>query len=319
MPIKNRLTQMLGIQHPVLLAPMDLVSGGRLAAAVSQAGGLGLLGGGHGDGDWIDREWGRAGNVRIGCGFITWSLAKHPHVLDRALARRPAAVMLSFGDPRPFAPAIRTAGAVLICQVQTVSQACEAVEAGADVIVAQGTEAGGHGMSEPLFTLLPQVADAFPGTLVVAAGGIADGRGVAAALMLGAEGVLMGTRFYASQEADGHPEAKRRIVEAQGGQTVRSIIFDLSRRIRWPAPYTGRLLRNRHAETWLGRENELEARMEAVGREYAVAREHGDFNVAGVIAGESCALIHDIPPAGEIVERVIAEAERLIGSHGGAV
>ena len=319
MPIQNRLTQMLGIQHPVLLAPMDLVSGGRLAAAVSQAGGLGLLGGGYGDGDWIDREWGRAGNARVGCGFITWSLAKHPHVLDRALARRPAAVMLSFGDPRPFAPAIRTAGAILICQVQTVSQACEAVEAGADVIVAQGTEAGGHGMSEPLFTLLPQVADACPGTLVVAAGGIADGRGLAAALMLGAEGVLMGTRFYASQEADGHPEAKRRIVEAQGGQTVRSIVFDLSRRIRWPAPYTGRLLRNRHAETWLGREGELEARMEEVGREYVAARERGDFNVAGVIAGESCALIHDIPPAGEIVERVIAEAERLIGSRGGAV
>jgi nitronate monooxygenase len=298
---------------------MDLVSGGRLAAAVSQAGGLGLLGGGYGDGDWIDREWGRAGNARVGCGFITWSLAKHPHVLDRALARRPAAVMLSFGDPRPFAPAIRAAGAVLICQVQTVSQACEAVEAGVDVIVAQGTEAGGHGMSEPLFTLLPQVADACPGTLVVAAGGIADGRGLAAALMLGADGVLMGTRFYASQEADGHPEAKRRIVEAQGGQTVRSIVFDLSRRIRWPAPYTGRLLRNRHAETWLGRESELEARMEEVGREYAAARERGDFNVAGVIAGESCALIHDIPPAGEIVERVIAEAERLIGSRGGAV
>jgi len=319
MPIQNRLTQMLRIQHPVLLAPMDLVSGGRLAAAVSQAGGLGLLGGGYGDGDWIDREWGRAGNARVGCGFITWSLAKHPHVLDRALARRPAAVMLSFGDPRPFAPTIRTAGAILICQVQTVSQACEAVEAGADVIVAQGTEAGGHGMSEPLFTLLPQVADACPGTLVVAAGGIADGRGLAAALMLGAEGVLMGTRFYASQEADGHPEAKRRIVEAQGGQTVRSIVFDLSRRIRWPAPYTGRLLRNRHAETWLGRESELEARMEEVGREYVAARERGDFNVAGVIAGESCALIHDIPPAGEIVERVIAEAERLIGSRGGAV
>lgn len=170
-----------------------------------------------------------------------------------------------------------------------------------------------------VFALLPQVPDACPGTLVVAAGGIADGRGLAAALMLGAEGVLMGTRFYASQEADGHPEAKRRIVEAQGGQTVRSIVFDLSRRIRWPAPYTGRLLRNRHAETWLGRENELEARMEEVGREYAAAREHGDFNVAGVIAGESCALIHDIPPAGEIVERIIAEAERLIGSRGDAV
>ena len=315
MAIQNRLTHMLGIEHPVLLAPMDLVSGGRLAAAVSQAGGLGLLGGGYGDGDWVDREWARAGNARIGCGFITWSLAKHPMVLDRALAHQPAAIMLSFGDPRPFAPAIHAAGARLICQVQTVAQAREAMDAGADVIVAQGTEAGGHGMSEPLFTLLPQVADVCPGTPVVAAGGIADGRGLAAALLLGAEGVLMGTRFYASQEADGHPEAKRRIVAAEGGQTVRSIVFDLSRRNRWPAPYTGRLLRNRHLEAWLGREVELEARMDEVGHEYAAARERGDFDVAGVIAGEACALIHDIPPAGEIVERIAAEAERRIAQH----
>jgi nitronate monooxygenase len=315
MAIENRLTQILGIDHPVLLAPMDLVSGGRLAAAVSQAGGLGLLGGGYGDGDWIDREWARAGNSRIGCGFITWSLANRPQVLERALAHRPAAIMLSFGDPRPFASTIRNAGARLICQVQTVSQAREAAEAGADVIVAQGTEAGGHGMSEPLFTLLPQVIDACPGALVVAAGGIADGRGFAAALMLGAQGALMGTRFYASQEAEGHSEAKRRIVEAEGGQTVRSIVFDLSRGMRWPAPYTGRLLRNRHAETWLGRESELEARMEEVGREYAAARGRGDFDVAGVIAGEGCALIHDIPPAAEIVERIVAQAELLIRSH----
>ena len=162
MAVQNRLTQILGIDHPVLLAPMDLVSGGRLAAAVSQAGGLGLLGGGYGDGDWIDREWDRAGNARIGCGFITWSLAKHPQVLDRVLARQPAAIMLSFGDPRPFGPAIRAAGARLICQVQTGAQAREAMEAGADVIVAQGTEAGGQGMSEPLFTLLPQVVDVCP-------------------------------------------------------------------------------------------------------------------------------------------------------------
>jgi nitronate monooxygenase len=318
MAIQNRLTKMLEIEHPVLLAPMDLVSGGRLAAAVTQAGGLGLLGGGYGDSGWIDREWECAGNARIGCGFITWSLAMRPQVLERTLAHRPTAIMLSFGDPRPFAPAIRNAGARLICQVQTVSQAREAAESGADVIVAQGTEAGGHGMTEPLFTLLPQVVDACPGTLVVAAGGIADGRGMAAALMLGAQGVLMGTRFYASQEAEGHPQAKRRIVEAEGGQTVRSIVFDLSRRMRWPAPYTGRLLRNRHAETWLGRESELETRMEEVGREYAAARENGDFDVAGVIAGEGCALIHDIPPAGEIVERIVAEAEQLIRSRAAA-
>ena len=139
---------------------MDLVSGGRLAAAVTHAGGLGLLGGGYGDGDWIEREWTRAGNARIGCGFITWSLAKHPELLDGVLAHQPAAVMLSFSVPRPFAPAIHRAGAKVICQVQTVA-----------VIVAQGTEAGGHGQSEPLITLLPQVLDACPDIPVVAAGG----------------------------------------------------------------------------------------------------------------------------------------------------
>jgi len=315
MAIRTRLTNLLDIEHPVLLAPMDLVSGGRLAAVVSQAGGLGLLGGGYGDSQWIQREWRHAGNARIGCGFITWSLAKHPEVLHQALAHRPAAIMLSFGDPRPFAPAIREAQARLICQVQTMAQARQADEAGADIIVAQGTEAGGHGMSEPLFTLLPQVVDAFPETPVVAAGGIADGRGLAAALLLGAEGVLMGTRFYASQEADGHPQAKRRIVAAESGQTVRSNVFDFSRGIRWPAGYTGRLLRNRHAETWLGREGELEARMDEVSREYAMARERGDFDIAGVIAGEAAGLIHDIPPAAEIVERVVAEAEHRLRSY----
>ena len=315
MSVSNRLTRILGIEHPILLAPMDLVSGGRLAAAVSHAGGLGLLGGGYGDDGWIEREWARAGNARIGCGFITWSLAKHPQLLDGALSHQPVAIMLSFGDPRPFAPAIHKAGAKLICQVQTLAQSREAMEAGADVIVAQGTEAGGHGQSVPLLTLLPQVVDACPDIPVVAAGGLADGRGLAAAMMFGAEGILMGTRFYASQEAEAHPEAKRRIVAAGSGETVRSIIFDLSRGNRWPDPYTGRLLRNRHSERWLGHEDELATTAEQVGREYAAARERGDFDIAGVIAGEACALIQDIPRAGEIVRRIAAEAENLLSPH----
>ena len=281
MAIRNRLTEVLGIEHPVLLAPMDVVSGGRLASAVSQAGGLGLLGGGYGDQAWIEREWGRAGNARIGCGFITWSLAKRPELLNETLAHQPAAVMLSFGDPRPFAPDIHAAGAQLICQVQTVAQAREAAEAGADVIVAQGTEAGGHGQSEPLLTLLPQVVDACADIPVVAAGGIADGRGLAAAMMFGAEGVLMGTRFYASLEAEGHPEAKRRIVAAGSGASVRSVVFDLARRNRWPEPYTGRVLRNALTDRWVGREAELEA-SEEVRNEYALARERGDFDLVGV-------------------------------------
>jgi nitronate monooxygenase len=167
-------------------------------------------------------------------------------------------------------------------------------------------------MSESLMTLVPQIADACPSILVVAAGGIADGRGVAAAVMLGAEGVLMGTRFYASQESLGHPEAKRRIVAAKGGETARSRVFDISRGSTWPEGYTGRVLRNPHLERWLDREAELAENSEDVRRTYAAARERGDFDVAAVIAGEGSALVHDIPPAAEIVERVVAEAERLM-------
>ena len=175
MAIQNRLTRTLGIEHPVLLAPMDIVAGGRLAAAVSHAGGLGLIGGGYGDGGWVEREWASAGNARVCCGFITWSLAKRPGVLASVVAHQPAAVTLSFGDPRPFAAAMREAGSRLICQVVAVAQAREAAAAGADVIVAQGTEAGGHGGPKPLLTLLPRVVDARPETPVVAAKGIVDG------------------------------------------------------------------------------------------------------------------------------------------------
>lgn len=316
MTITTRLTRALGIDHPVLLAPMDRVAGGQLAGAVSHAGGLGLLGGGYGhDPAWLAQQWGAAGNARIGCGFITWSLAANPSALEVALERRPAAIMLAFGDLAPFAKAILRAGAILICQVQSVRQAREAAEAGAGIIVAQGTEAGGHGATEPLTTLLPRVVDACPDIPVAAAGGIADGRGLAAAMMYGADGVMMGTRFYASAEALGHPEAKRRIVAAEGGDSVRSIVFDLSRRNRWPDPYTGRVLRNAHLDRWLGHEDALAAAQETVAAAYDEARERGDFDIAGVIAGEASALIHDIPPAGEIVARVVAEAAaRLRGA-----
>lgn len=313
MPFRNRVTALLGIEHPVLLAPMDIVACGRLAAAVSQAGGLGLLGGGYGDGDWIGQEWDRAGNARIGCGFITWSLARNPALLDRALARGPAAVMLSFGDPAPFAPAIRAAGAKLICQVQTPEQARAAAAAGAELLVAQGTEAGGHGMSLPLNTLLPLVTAAHPDIPVVAAGGIADGRGMAAAMMLGAEGVLMGTRFYATEEAEAPAEAKRRILGAGPGSSVRSIVFDIARRNVWPEGYTGRVLRNATTERWVGQEAAMLAAQESVASDYAAARARGDYDVAAVIAGEAAALITDLPPAGEVVARVVAEAEAAIG------
>src|SRR6185503_15493115 len=184
MSIETSLTRRLGISHPVLLAPMDVVADARLTAAVSDAGGFGILGGGYGDEHWLARELDllQRSRARFGVGFITWSMAKQPKLLDLALERKPTAIFLSFGDPKPFVDRIKRAGALLICQIQSVALAKDAAAAGADIIVAQGTEGGGHGASRGLVTLVPEVVDALGSRVpVVAAGGIADGRGLAAA------------------------------------------------------------------------------------------------------------------------------------------
>lgn len=310
--ISTRLTELLRIRHPILLAPMDIVADGRLAAAVSGAGGFGIIGGGYGDEAWLRREMDAAGEARVGVGFITWSMAKRPKLLDIALERKPPAVMLSFGEVRPHAQRIKQAGALLICQVQTLGQVKEALANDADILVAQGAEGGGHGISRSTLPFVPAVVDMALNIPVVAAGGIGDGRGLAAALMLGADGVLVGTRFYASQEAAGLPAAKERIVAATGDRTIRSILFDIARRNVWPAPYTGRVLQNNFSEKWRGRETELLQRQEEEATSYAAARAAGDFDTAAVIAGEVVDLITDVPSAAKVVERMMSGATQLL-------
>jgi nitronate monooxygenase len=312
MTISTRLTELLRVEHPIMLAPMDIVADGRLAATVTAAGGFGIIGGGYGNESWLTRELNAAGSARIGVGFITWSMARSPRLLDIALERKPAAIMLSFGDVKPHADKIKRAGALMICQIQTVEQARDAVANGADILVAQGAEAGGHGHSRGTFALVPAVVDAAGGTPVAAAGGVADGRGLAAALMLGADGALVGTRFYATQEAMGPQGAKERIVEASGDKTIRSILFDIARQNVWPAPYTGRVLRNEFSEKWRGREAELMQHQADEAARYNKAREAGDFETAAVIAGEGVDMISDIPPAQEVVDRMVKEASALL-------
>jgi nitronate monooxygenase len=315
MPISTSITKLLRIAHPILLAPMDLVADARLTAAVAAAGGFGILGGGYGDEQWLTRELDLLGqtHIRFGVGFITWSLAKQPKLLDLVLERKPAAVVLSFGDPRPFVDRIKRSDALVFCQIQSLALAKEAAAAEADVLIAQGTEAGGHGVSRGLVTLLPEVVDAVGEKVpVLAAGGIADGRGLAAALMLGASGVVIGTRFYATHEAAGAQEAKERIRVATGDDTLRSIVFDISRRNVWPSPFTGRCLRNAHLDRWFGREVELLRHQEEESARYAAARRDNDFDIAAVIAGESSGLIRDISPVYEVVERVVREASALL-------
>ena len=315
--IATALTEMFGLAHPIVLGPMGGVSGGHLAAAVSNAGGLGLVGGGYGDPAWIRTELSRVKEETRrpwGIGLITWSI-EHG-VLDLALRYRPDAFMLSFGDPRPYASAIKSAGCKLICQVQDVEQARVARDVGADLIVAQGTEAGGHGGRRATLPLVPAVVDAVAPVPVVAAGGIADGRGLAAALMLGAHGALMGTRFYASAAALGQDRAKQCIVAARGNETARTRVFDIVRGYAWPANYSGRALHNRFMERWDGRESELETALESERAAYQAATREGDFDTAVVWAGEAADLITSVDAAAAIVARVSAEAEAQL--HGGA-
>ncbi|OBK36842.1 oxidoreductase [Mycobacterium sp. 1245111.1] len=315
--MKTRLTEFFGIEHPIVSAPMALISGGRLAAAVTSAGGLGLIGGGYGDSVWLGREFDLAHGARVGCGFITWSLARKPELFDETLERQPATVMLSFGELQPFAERIHAAGIPLMAQVQTLDQARHALDAGAQIVVAQGGEAGGHGMTvRSTFTLVPEIVDLAaeraPDTLVLAAGGVADGRGLAAALMLGADGAVVGTRFWASPEALVSPRAHERAIGASGDTTYRTRVYDYVRQLDWPPEYNERALSNPFVDGWHGNEAELHAELpDAIDTfEKAVAAE--DFGVAAILIGESIGLIDAVRPAADIVTEMATEASRIL-------
>lgn len=318
MRLQTRLTERLGIRHPILLAPMGVMSGGRLAAAVSNAGGLGIIGGGYGDRDWLEQQFRAAGNARVGCGFITWSMARDPQLLEQVLAEQPAALMLSFGEPEPHASRIKALSIPLICQAQGMKYVREAVDAGADIIVAEGCEAGGHSGQRGTFTLVPEAANYLakhsPDTILVAAGGIGDGRGLAAALMLGAEGVLVGTRFIACEESEAPDEFRRAIIEADGDCTIKSCSVDVVRKRYWPNPdFVVRVWRNSFVDKWHGRERDLEKSIEIEHERFWSAFSAGDADNSGVLMGEVSGIIHDAPPAAQIVEAMITQACDRLG------
>lgn len=317
MELETRLTRALGLLHPIVSAPMALAAGGALAAAVTRAGGLGLIGGGYGDASWLEAQFDAAEDAPVGVGFITWSLQLSPALLTAALRRRPVAVMLSFGDPRPFADEIRAAGARLICQCQQMSHVRDAVAAGADVVVAQASEAGGHGALRGMTSFVPEAGDhlaaAAPDTLLLAAGGIADGRGLAAALALGADGVLVGTRLWASREALVARQHHEAILTTDGDGTLRTRTPDIVRQLPWPPGFTARIRRNAFTDRWHGREAELEARLDVETPRYRDAFAAGDPEDAAVWFGEAAGLVSAIEPAGEIIRRMSTDArDRLV-------
>jgi nitronate monooxygenase len=310
--LQTRLCDLFAIEHPVLNAPMG---GGdapaELAAAVSEAGGLGLIGGTTiGGTEWLVAQIRRARELTdrpFGVGFIS-HLPGAAKLMAAALDEGIRIVAHSFADPSPFVAAAHEAGALVVCQVRTVEGARRAAAAGVDVVTAQGTEAGGHTGRVSTLPLVPAVVDAVAPLPVVAAGGIADGRGVAAALLLGAEGVWIGTRFLGTRECGVSDAYKARVVAATADDTSLTDVFDLARGMPWPEGVSGRAIRNQFLERWQGREDELRTWADADREAYASLPPETEADESAIWAGEAVSFVTGIERAGDVVRALVAEA-----------
>ena len=304
--LHTRFTELFGLEHPIMSAPMAMHSGGTLAAAVSNAGGLGSFGGIHAaqPPEWVTEQ---AAMVRAATdgpyaiGFITPFLEFVEPYFVAALDARPDAIALSFSDPGPWAPRVKAAGCRLICQVQTLEDADLAADAGADVLVAQGNEAGGHTGSMAMLPLLVAVAERHPHVPLLAAGGIGNGRTLAAAMLAGADGAWLGTPFLATKEAVEIDDSyKAAIVASDGGDTVWTHAYDIASGMPWPAGIGERVRRDAFTDEWSAREDELRQRREEI--------------TAGqpVRYGQSAAFVDGVTTAADVVHHLSEDAEQVL-------
>jgi len=315
--LRTRITELFGLRYPVISAPMAMHSGGTLAAAVSNAGGLGTFGGINPAGPAWLREQIRLVRSQtdrpFGVGFITAFIPVFQKNFDVALEERAAVIVLSFGDPQPCLGMAKQAGAKVICQVQTIEQAKQAVDGSADALVVQGNEAGGHTGTMELLPLLASARGQYPDVPIAAAGGIATGRALAAILASGADGASLGTAFLATPEAVEVPdEYKKRIIESDANDTIYTEVFDIVAGVPWPPGIAGRAYRNRFAEEWHGREDELRRRREEIAPSFAEAEGRHDTDVAAVYMGRGVGDIDAVRPAAEVLTSICDEAERLL-------
>ena len=286
-----------------------------LAAAVSEAGGLGLIGAWPAKGpEWL-REQIRLVRERTQQPFGVGFISSAPHLgelVQVAIEERVSAISHSFADPTPYVSAAHEAGIKVLAQVQKVSHAKTVTLAGVDIITAQGTEAGGHTGYSGTLALVPAIIDVAGDIPVVAAGGIADGRGLAAMLMLGAEGVWLGTRFVVSREAIGADWLKQRAVEASTDDTILTKAYDFT----WDAPFPkdigDRVLSNVFTSEWHGRDEEVVVYREELRKKLFIAEQAGDTNIARVQVGNATGLISSVEPAADIVCRIVEEAEAIL-------
>ena len=313
--LRTFLTTQWKLRYPIINASMTPAAGGRLARAVSEAGGLGMIG--------INEYW-EAGDVgrhcalvregdpdrRFGIGFFGWAIELKPELLAAAIAERPFLISISFIDVAPYAEAIRAEGIHLGAQVQSRADAESALAAGVNVLIAQGTEAGGHTGDVSSLVML-QIALSLSDVPVIAAGGIGSGAAIAAVIAAGAEGVWVGTPFLLADESEVSTEAQSRILEAREGDTVLTSLYDRLYGLPWPSRFRGRALQNAFTKRWHGREEEA-LRDPSVRAELLDAKRNLDFTIANVYAGQSVGLISRRRSAGDIVRELGNSAETLL-------
>jgi nitronate monooxygenase/enoyl-[acyl-carrier protein] reductase II len=301
----------LGIEIPIVQAGMATYTSAELVAAVSNAGGLGVIGAlGRNRDDLRDeiRRVRALTNKPFGVNHVVCLI--DDECVELTLAQRVAVLSLSWGRAAELTARAHEAGVKVVHQVTTPEEAGATAAEGADVIVAQGAEGGGHvGSSMSTMALVPQTVDVVKPVPVLAAGGIADGRGLAAAIMLGAQGVLMGTRFLATIECHGRGHSKDALLNSLGSQTLASKFYDDVSGIQWPGSVV-RAIRNPMLDEWARRPDEWARIADEVRPALQAAVTNGDF----VLAGESVGLVHEILPAGELLKRIAAEAEALLGA-----
>lgn len=294
---------------------MAYAAGGRLARAVTEAGGLGMIGVGSKDSPaFIERAsaLARGGGEpkKFGIGLMAWLLKASPELLDAAIREQPFLIAISFGSVLPFADRLHSAGILLATQVNNRAGAIAASQAGADVIVAQGTEAGGHTGFIGTLPLLQIVLEAVDKP-VLAAGGIATAAGLAAVLAAGAQGAWIGTRFLLCPETEHTDAARDRLIGAQETDTIHTTVFDRVNRLAWPAEFPGRALRNAFAEQWNGREDELMLQADEIAR-FRAGAERKDYDITSIYAGQAVGLLKQRQTAAEVAGEIGDGAEALL-------
>ncbi len=315
-PLHTRICDLLGITHPIVLGGMGGATSPGLVAAVSNAGGLGTLGlSGRRPADipGLIEQIRSATTDPFGVNFLLFGV--DDAAVDAALAQKPPVVTYAWAwsdqDLKPYVDRAHAAGAIVTYMVSGVPDARRAAAAGADAIIAQGSEGGGHVGLIGTMPLVPMVVSAVSPVPVIAAGGIADGRGLAASLALGADGVLLGTRFLATEESPLAPGYKQAIVDSDGHDTTLTEIPDLVGGSIWPGALA-RTWRNDFLAEWSGREAELRRRRREVARQVATARAAGDLRHVPLLFGQDAGLIDSIVPVAEVVSRIVSEAREII-------